>query len=354
MDGGTFVTGKLIGKRIGTIVLSAILCCACALMFAACSTETYQPKEKTPSISTPTIGKEGTLRVGVDANSSPFAGTTSSSGIVGINVDVGAALADELGLKLEIVDYGSDPAKALSAGNVDIAMGVDSANSTYSFWTSNVYIESAVALFSVDASDKMPKDSSSNAKIAAQTSSMSAWEVNKQFGENALVSSESLKAAFSDLVSGTVDYVAADAVIGTFASYQDDAEVSIIGLLQKPTGYSIGVNEDNAKLKQSISAALNAISENGIIDLIEKKWLGNELDLSSLELSSNAKSSASADASQKSSEEGSGDATASDAANSAATAAGTNSSDTELDQADQSASANASSSSAPDATLLDE
>lgn len=288
------MTGKLAGKRIGALVIGALLCCAMVLVFSGCSSETYQPKEKTPSVSTPVVGKEGVLRVGVDANSSPFAGTTSSSGIVGINVDIAAAIADELGLKLEIVDYGSDPAKALSSGNVDIVMGVDESNSTYNFWSSDAYIESAVALFSTDSSAKIPSDSTS--KIAAQTSSMSAWEVNKQFGEESLVSSESLKAAFADLDSGTVDYVAADAVIGSFAANQDGIEVSLVGLLQKPSGYAIGVSDDNSDLKQAISDTLAKMSENGVIELIEKKWLGAHIDLSKVELSKTAKAAVSASA----------------------------------------------------------
>ena len=103
------------------------------------SQQSYTPPEKSATVSSPTIGKSGTLRVGVNAGSPPLAGSPSSSSkIVGIDVDVAAALADQLGLKLEIVDVGTDPEAALKEGKVDVAMGIGS-ESDVSFWSCLLY-----------------------------------------------------------------------------------------------------------------------------------------------------------------------------------------------------------------------
>ena len=80
--------------------MKALVCCAAAaclaMVLAGCSSQqSYTPPEKSATVSSPTIGKSGTLRVGVNAGSPPLAGSPSSSSkIVGIDVDVAAALAD--------------------------------------------------------------------------------------------------------------------------------------------------------------------------------------------------------------------------------------------------------------------
>ena len=270
-------------KRFGAAVVSVILGLCAAVFISGCQSETYTPPAMTPKISTPDIHQEGILRVGVNAdNNSPFAGKPGDT-IVGLDVDIAAALADELGLKLDIVDIGTDPDKALEDGTVDIVVGIDKSDTAISCWSSEAYIQSGVALFATSSSATIPT-SDSSPRIAAQSSSMSAWEVNRQFGEEALVSSPELKPAFSDLASGSVTYVASDAVIGTYAAYTSSPQVnaSIIALMQKPTGYGVGVLDTNAKLKQVISDTLVTLTGNGMIQLIESKWLGKPLDLTSV------------------------------------------------------------------------
>lgn len=272
-------------KRLGAGALSVLVAGVCLFCMGACSTDTYVPEAKEASLLSPTIGKDGVLRVGVKADNSPYAGQTDS-GIVGINIDIAAAIADEYGLKLEIIDIGSDPVTALDQGSVDIVLGLDKSESYAGIWVSDSYIESAVALFSTDATAEIPLDSS--VKIASQMSSLSAWEVNRQYGEDALVTSTELETAFSDLLSGRVDYVAADAVIGTFAVHKNEGGATITGLLQKPHGFGIGVAETNDALKQTISDTLVKLQGNGIFDIIKNKWLGSPLNLDAIPVSDRA------------------------------------------------------------------
>ncbi len=116
-------------KRYKTLAscCMAVACMAALLVvLTGCSSQqSYTPPEKTPTLSSPTIGKDGTLRVGVNTDNQPLAGQPSSSSkIVGIDVDVAAALADSFGLKLEVVNVGSDAESALKEGTVDIVMGI--------------------------------------------------------------------------------------------------------------------------------------------------------------------------------------------------------------------------------------
>ena len=79
-------------KRYKTLAscCMAVACMAALLVvLTGCSSQqSYTPPEKTPTLSSPTIGKDGTLRVGVNTDNQPLAGQPSSSSkIVGIDVD---------------------------------------------------------------------------------------------------------------------------------------------------------------------------------------------------------------------------------------------------------------------------
>ena len=65
--------------------------------------------------------------------------------------------------------------------------------------------------------------------------------------------------------------------------------------MQQPSGYSVGVLDGNTDLKTAVSDALATLAGNGVISVIETKWLGEALDLSSTPLTAGG-SSASADA----------------------------------------------------------
>ena len=274
--------------------MKALVCCAAAaclaMVLAGCSSQqSYTPPEKSATVSSPAIGKSGTLRVGVNAGSPPLAGSPSSSSkIVGIDVDVAAALADQLGLKLEIVDVGTDPEAALKEGKVDVAMGIGS-EIEVSFWRSPAYLPKGVALFSTSANATVPTKASSP-KIAAQVSSTSSWQVTNEFGQDALVSENDLKSAFAALADGSAQYVAADAVIGMYAAHSGGYDAQIVALMQQPGGYCVGMLEANTELQAAVKDALAALTDGGIVSVIEKKWLGADIDASSLPLTTGASS----------------------------------------------------------------
>lgn len=272
---------KSLKKRL--ISLAAIACMAALLVCAtACTTqEEYTPEEGSATIASPTIGEDGVLRVGVDTSNAPLAGESSSSGeVVGIDVDIAAALADQFGLKLEIVDVGSDAAAALEEGTVDIVMGIESSNTSETYWLSDPYLDTAVALFNLaDGSTDLPANDSS-LTIAAQVSSKSAWAVANEYDQGVISTTSNLEDALTALESGEVQYVAADAVIGSYAAYSSDLDVQIVALMEDTSGYSIAVLDSNDDLKQQVSNALATLSDSGVISVIESKWLGDAVDLS--------------------------------------------------------------------------
>ncbi len=267
-------------RSILATVLVALLAAA-TLGLAGCSgSGNYQPELKSAEVAPPVIGQEGTLRVGVNTENPPLAGMGSGK-IIGIDVDIAAAIADELGLKLSIVDVGSDPATAIANGDVDIVMGIDDANLEGDFWRSPSYLPTGIALFALNADAGIPT-ADGGATFAAQVSSKSAWAVSNVFGEEALTSTDSLKEAFEALQSGSVQYVAADAIIGLYAAHGQGLDVSIVSMLMKPTGYCMGVASDNADLQTAAGDVLARLVSDGTIQVIERKWLGTAVVLDNL------------------------------------------------------------------------
>ena len=87
-----------------------------------CAPTDYSPSLKDAKLSSPSILEDGKLKVGVDFGNPPFAGDTAKSS--GIDIDIAAAIADELGLNVEYVDVGSSPELALENNKVDMVMGM--------------------------------------------------------------------------------------------------------------------------------------------------------------------------------------------------------------------------------------
>lgn len=276
-------------KRASVLVATLVVALSMAVALVGCSSGTYTPQTKDQAVSNSALKSSGTLRVGVNASNAPYAAESSGS-IVGIDVDIAAAIADEMGLKLELVDVGSSVDSAFTKDNVDIVMGVSKSSSAY--WTSDSYMSSAVALFSLTQNATAPT-SSGAFSVAAQSSSMSAWEVSDHYGESCLCNTTDLQSAFESLQTGSVNYVAADSTIGEYVVHSSTVQAYPVALLQDPSSYSVAATTTNTALQQAVSEALSSLKSGGIINVIQKKWLGDQADISSLKVIKSTKSDSS-------------------------------------------------------------
>lgn len=265
-------------KRASILVLGLVVALCLALPLSGCSSNSYTPELKEQTVSDSALNTSGTLRVGVNASNPPYAAESSGS-IIGIDVDVAAALADQMGLKLELVDVGTATDTAFSRENVDIVMGVDEENSAY--WLSDAYMNSGIALFSLTENAEAPTAGGSF-KVAAQSSSMSAWEVTDHYGEACLENATDPNAAFEALSTGTANYVAADSTIGKYVIHTSGIEAYPIALLQEATPCCVAVESTNTELQRAVSEALTSLVNGGIVNVIEGKWLGETVDISML------------------------------------------------------------------------
>lgn len=285
-------------KRLRTVLLVCVVAMLSAFALSGCSSNTGNgiPQTSSPSITTPNIGKDGTLRVGVNAQSAPFA-FQNSNRIIGVDVDIAAAIADQLGLKLELVDVGTDPTSAIDDGSVDVVMDIDPTGAyTRNYWVSDPYIQSAPALFATTNTAVPTPTQATTPRIGVQTNSYSSSLVSQIYGNDALSFTNGITNAFSELSGGQVDYVACDAVVGTYINNTQNSGAHIVALLEQPSGYSFACANDNTVLQGAISNALSTLQRNGVMPLLQSKWLGSAMDLSATQVVEGADESANAPA----------------------------------------------------------
>lgn len=265
------------------------------LLFAlsGCSLQggNYEPELKDPELEPPAVGQEGVLRVGVNTSNSPLAGVSGEK-IIGIDVDVAGAIGDSLGLKVDMRDVGSDGKAAIDNGNVDIVLGVDSDSSEKGMWISSEYIPTGIVMFALESSDKEAPKVGDNVKIGAQISSKSAWAITNSYGEKNLVSESDLATAFQALEAGDVDFVASDAIVGLYAANRQNVPVKLVGVLGATSGYCAMANKDNKELTDAVAEAISGIADDGVMDVIERKWLDHDIELADLPKLDSKKSSA--------------------------------------------------------------
>jgi polar amino acid transport system substrate-binding protein len=264
--------------RIQAVVLAGILA-ATSFGLAGCFTpgrEGALALPTPPSVAPPDIASQGVLRVGFDSSHAPFAGLAGSD-VIGIDVDIAAALAEQMGLRLEIVEIKDQDVNArLADGSIDMVMSVRTdAAAPFAGIQVGPYLIDGTAVFTVGLSNEpqaFDPASLNGVKIVAKEGTLSAWRVTKDYGEESLVTYPSLEKAFEELAAGTVSYAAADAIVGSFLAVQYE-NVRCEGMFPESEGVYVGVAADKQKLAEQLTEELRNLRDSGKLQVIVAKWL---------------------------------------------------------------------------------
>jgi polar amino acid transport system substrate-binding protein len=293
-------------RRIITVLLMGAMLIAVTGCVGGIGTPKLVPK-----VAPPVIVKAGVLRAAVDLSYAPFAGTVKGQR-VGLDVDVAAAIADQLGLKLELVDAKPDAAAAqVSSGSVDIALGgltVDAAVSSQLAFA-GTYVSDAPAVFSAAATGAAATTGSAPAapaldttatlaslagkRIAVQQGSFAYWVLLDALGDTQLVTVPTLDEAFKAVVGGRADVVAGDALIGAYL-LRTYPTFSYVGQVGSAYPLGVGVSQAKPQLESQVRAVLDKLAAEGVLETIRNKWIGDlpPLKVTVPDASLNASSSA--------------------------------------------------------------
>ena len=247
----------------------------------------------TPKVTPPAIAHAGILRAAIDMNLPPFGGTVKGEN-VGLDVDVAAAVAEQLGLKLEVVNAAPPAAAALLAsGTVDIVLGgltVDSAVAAQIAFA-GTYVADAPGVFASQGAS-VSVEAIGTKRIAVQKESLAYWLLLDTYGEAPLVVVPSLDEAFKAVVSKKADVVAGDALVGSYMlrTYPAFAYQGQIGSAF-PLG--IGVAQADPKLETQVRSALDKLAAQGVLETLRRKWVGDVPPLKVVETPASQEASAS-------------------------------------------------------------
>ncbi len=265
--------------RLRSCRLAAVVVC-CALLFGVAGCKKAPEPTLDPKVAPPVIAEEGTLRAGVDLAYPPFAGVDGDRQ-AGIDIDVAAALADKLGLKVTFVDVSpSQAATALADGTVDIMLSVPltSADLTRIIPAGTYLADGPAAFISVEGTGSveptMTIGSLPTSQIAAQTESEAFWLVNSEYGAEAMNPFESLRAAFTSVESGESRVAVGSAVIGAYIA-RDFERICFAGQLAPATPLTVAVAAENTELADAVRLALDELAADGVLDSVRRKWVEN-------------------------------------------------------------------------------
>jgi polar amino acid transport system substrate-binding protein len=254
----------------------AALMIAVLAFTAGCAAEKPAEPFVEPKVSPPAITEVGVLAVGVDLELPPFAGVDKGRE-AGLDIDVAAALATELGLDLRLVQVApSEATTALADGTVDIVMSMPLSEETVlGASLAGTYITDGPAFFaSAEETATLTLEGIGGRSVAAQEGSMAYWLLEYALGEDAIQTFPTLREAFEAAEAGDVDVVAGDALIGAYIA-RDFEDVRFAGQIGPAAPLGIAVAQENPDLGDAVRGALDALAADGVLDAIRTNWVGD-------------------------------------------------------------------------------
>ena len=243
------------------------------------------------SVEAPVIAQDGVLRVAVLTSSgTPHVMEAPDGTLQGIDVDVAAALAQQMGLTLDLVPAAS-AAEAAQQG-VDVVLGVSPQNDVGLSVVSS-YMEEAVGVFVRDGEDLSDLAGIAGRGVAVVQGSDARRAVTAVPGLAAAQRPyDDVDAAFDALDAGEVACVACSAYEGAYIALEHPS-VDLVGTVDVPRSVGAGVDCSNTALVAAVQESLDAVGSNGVLSLIRSRWVG---DLPALGADALIESMASADA----------------------------------------------------------
>jgi polar amino acid transport system substrate-binding protein len=258
-------------RRIG--VLTAIACAA--VLLAGCAQAISAP-QLVPKLSPPVIVRPGLLKAVVDTSYPPFGGVVDGHR-VGLDCDVAAAIADDLGLKLDLIDAApGTSANLLHEGRADIVLGALTVQSAVASDVAfaGTYVTDAPVLYSTKAG-KVGLADLGGKKIAAQSGSQAYWLLTQAYGPDAVIGEATLRQALSAAASGTVDYAAGDAIVAAYIVSRDMPTLKYDGQIAPSFPLGVGVSSEKPKMQEEVRDILDKFAAEGVLDTLRHKWVGD-------------------------------------------------------------------------------
>lgn len=259
-------------KKLGGILVAA----AAVFVLGACGGSSDKQGSKSETVTVESIKKAGTLKVGTSADFSPFEFHTMVDGkdqIVGADIDIAQAIADKLGVKMEVVDTDFDAVlSGLKGGNVDIAISGISATAdrkkSFDF-TDNYYNPpQGILINKKNAATYTSVDSLAGKKVGAQKGSIQEPIVKDQIPEANMVSIAKVPTMVNEVKEGTLDAMVIETTVAqSYIDQNPDLQLADITLEHDDeNAFAITIPKGATELQKELNSILKELIDSGKID----------------------------------------------------------------------------------------
>lgn len=213
----------------------------------------------------------GYLTVGLKTATSvaPLCAAGEGGLVQGLDVDLSAALASELGLKVRYVPVVDESTLGTEC---DIVMNGES-DAPDRVAIAGTYAESATSFFHMGDNQVAAITELGGKSVGLQGGSVSETVLNRTGLKMSQKAYPNLSEAFNALAAGEVDYVLCETYPGAYLATLHEG-ISFAGSLEAPQTMGIAVAASNAALVSEIQSAYDAILSNGTLDVARSRWVG--------------------------------------------------------------------------------
>ena len=263
-----------------TAAALALTACGSSASSTASSTASSAASSEAASTSAAaelTTVEAGKLTMATNATFPPYEMTTDSGEIEGIDVDTAKAIAEKLGLELQIDDMDFDAALlSVQQGKADIVMAgvtvTDERKAVMDF--SDSYATGIQSIIVPNGSDIASPDDLAGKKIGTQRGTTGYIYCSDDFGDDAVVAYDDGLTAVQALKNGQVDAVVIDNAPATEYVAANPGLV-ILDTSYAEEDYAIGMAKGSA-LEDAVNAALEELKADGTLQSIVDKYITAE------------------------------------------------------------------------------
>lgn len=273
--------------------LSLMTAAALVLSLAACGSTASSEAASSDAASSETASSEaasetetaelstvepGKLIMSTNAAFPPYEMTTDSGEFEGIDIETAQAIADKLGLELQIDDMDFDAALlAVQQGKSDMVMAgvtvTDERQNVMDFTDS--YATGIQSIIVKEDSDIASVDDLAGKKIGTQRGTTGYLYCSDDFGDENVVAYDDGLTAVQMLNNGQVDCVVIDnAPAKEFVAANPGLKLLDTAYVEED--YAIGVGKGNTELKDAINTALEELKADGTLQAIVDKYITAE------------------------------------------------------------------------------
>ena len=225
-----------------------------------------------------TTVEAGKLTMATNAAFPPYEMTTDAGEFEGIDIDTAKAIAEKLGLELQIDDMDFDAALlAVQQGKADMVMAgvtvTDERQNVMDFTDS--YATGIQSIIVKEDSDIASVDDLAGKKIGTQRGTTGYLYCSDDFGDENVVAYDNGLTAVQMLNNGQVDCVVIDnAPAKEFIAANPGLKLLDTAYVEE--SYAIGVGKGNTELKDAINTALEELKADGTLQSIVDKYITAE------------------------------------------------------------------------------